>query len=527
MTISPFSVQPNSSSGSERRYYLDMTMLLEASFEYKIYVAGTTGFATRPDDKVASQPFRGVLEDYSFSRDIMRDEIGRFTTGSGSLSISNGDGYYDFLARDYTVEARPIALRLAARDGSYDRAYPFAQVTANGWNIDTDGIRCDLVDYSYKLQVPMQPNLYGGTGGADGGADLEGKRKPLVFGPAREIGPPLVVPSLLIYQVNDGPVQDVVGVRDRGAPLTKGADYASYATLAAAAIASGSFATCKALGLFRLNGSPSGQVTADVQGDNRDGYVTTHADVVRWAIRNRTALRDPEDLAVQSFATVNSQQPATIDYWLGPDDSLTVADFIANIMAGAGGWGGHRRDATFEVRIFSAPSGAPVQSFTRNDMFGGDIKREPLPSAYQPMPSRWRIECERCWTVQTDLAGSVGAAHKAFVAEGYRVGEASSAAIKVDHPFAQDRDPTPAYFSYRADADTEALRRLTIFRTQRAIYRATLPKRALKLDLGDEIRISHDRFDLAQGRKMVVVDMKDRVSIGSDIVVSVEVAAYG
>lgn len=527
MTISPFSVQPISSSGSERRYYLDMAMSLEASFEYKIYVAGTTGFATRSADRLASQPFRGVLEDYSFSRDIIRDEIGRFTTGSGSLTIKNDDGYYDFLARDYTVEARPIALRLADREGSYDKAFPFALVTASGWNIDSESIRCDLVDYSYKLQVPMQPNLYGGTGGADGGADLEGKRKPLVFGPAREIGPPLVEPGLLIYQVNDGPVQDVVGVRDRGVPLTKGADYASYAALAVASIPSGSYARCTALGFFRLNSSPSGQVTADVQGDSRDGYVTTHADVVRWAVRNRTALRDPQDLDVASFARVNAQQPATVDYWLSPDDSLTVADFIANLMAGIGGWGGHRRDATFEVRIFSAPSGAPVQSFARRDMLGGDIKREPLPSAYQPMPSRWRIECERCWTVQTDLAGSVGAAHKAFVAEAYRVGEASSGAIKVDHPFAQDRDPTPAFFSYRADADAEVLRRLTIFRTQRAIYRMTLPKRALKLDLGDVIEVSHDRFDLTLGRPMVVVDLKDAVSIGSDLVASVEVAAYG
>lgn len=196
-------------------------------------------------------------------------------------------------------------------------------------------------------------------------------------------------------------------------------------------------------------------------------------------------------------------------------------------MAGAGGWGGHRRDATFEVRIFGAPASTPVQRFARRDMLGGDIKREPLPAAYQPTPSRWRIECERCWTVQTDLAGSVDATHKAFVAEAFRLGEASSAAVKVDHPFAKDSDPVPAYFSFKSDADAEAQRRLNIFKTQRAIYRAVLPKRAMQLNLGDAIELTHDRFDLALGRMMTVVDMNDVVSTGSDTVAEVEVAAYG
>jgi hypothetical protein len=143
------------------------------------------------------------------------------------------------------------------------------------------------------------------------------------------------------------------------------------------------------------------------------------------------------------------------------------------------------------------------------------------------MPSRWRIECERCWTVQTDLAGNVDPAHKAFVAEGYRVAEASSDAIKTDHPFAKDRDATPAYFSNRADADAEAARRLMTFKTQRAIYRFSLPKRALKLELGDVIHVSHDRFDLTLGRLMVVVELADAINIGADNVASVEVAAYG
>jgi hypothetical protein len=61
----------------------------------------------------------------------------------------------------------------------------------------------------------MQPNVYAGTGGVDGGADLAGKRKPLCFGNPRNVSPVLLVPSLLIYQVHDGSVAGIDNVYDQ------------------------------------------------------------------------------------------------------------------------------------------------------------------------------------------------------------------------------------------------------------------------------------------------------------------------
>jgi hypothetical protein len=523
----PYSAQPWSANDQDLRVYFDMTMDLEASLTLKIFVATVAGYATLPTDALPNQPFRGVLESFSFSRSIMQGDIGQFTTGTGSLVISNADATYDFLPLSYAIDGRPITVKVGRRDASYDECFPLARVTASGWNIDTDAISIDLEDFSYKLEVPMQPNVYGGTGGADGGADLTGKRKPMVFGSAMNISAVPVVPSLLIYQVNDGPVQSVDAVYDRGAALTAGSDYANYALLAAASITAGQYGTCKALGLFKLGVAANGTVTADVKGDNSDGYITSTADIVRWALRNRTSLVDPTDLDVGSFDTVNAAQPAPIDYFIGPDDSLTVAAFIQNIMGGIGGWGGHRLDGTFEVRIFHAPTGNPIASFNRGDMLEGDIKREPLPDAYRPPRYRWRVPYARSWTVQDDLAGSVTAAHKAFVAEQYRLAEATSATIQLDHPFAQDRDPVQAYFSEKDAAQAEAERLINLFKTTRAIYRMTVPRRALRREMGDEIEVTHPRFDLSQGRAMIVVETKVNVAFGNDNIDSVEIAAYG
>ncbi|MBR1198819.1 hypothetical protein JQ574_22745 [Bradyrhizobium sp. AUGA SZCCT0158] len=518
---------PYSADGRDVRCYFDLIMDLEASLTLKIYVSTGSGYATLPTDALPNQPFRGVLKSFTFQRSIMQGDIGQFTTGTGRLVIDNADATYDFLPLSYAIDGRPITLKVGRRDASYDEAFTLARVTATGWNIDTDAITIDLVDFSYKLEVPLQPNVYGGTGGADGTADLTGKRKPLCLGKPRNVTAVLVVPSLLIYQVHDGSIQAIDAVYDKGAAVTAGSDYPTYAALAAAGITAGQYGTCKALGLFKLGIAANGQITADVQGENSAGFIETTADIVEWALINRTVLT-AADLDAASFTAVNSAQPAPIDYFVSPDDNLTVAAFIQNIMSGIGGWGGHKLDGTFEVRIFGAPTGTPVARFNRGDMLGGDIKREPLPSAYQPPRYRWRVPYQRNWTVQTsDLAGGVTAARRAFLAEQVRLAEATSATIQTDHPFAQDRDPVQSYFRSQSDAATEAARLIDLFKTTRAIYRATVPRKALRRDVGDEIEITHPRFDLSQGRAMILVETAVNVVVADGVIDSVEVAAYG
>lgn len=526
--VVPFSTYSFGEAAQSNRVLLEMDLQFDATFAFTIYVSSTTGYATKPRDNPPNQPFRGVMQSYSFERSIMQGDIGQYSTGVGSLIISNEDAFYDFLPLDYTIDARPIYLKLGRVDGSYDDAFTLAKVTSTGWNIDTGQVSIDLVDFSYKLEVPMQQATYGGAGGVDGSTDLAGKRKPLCFGYAREVPAIDLVPNLLVRQVNDGPVQSINNVYDRGVSLSIGADYPTYAALVAATVAPGYYATCLALGLFKLGSVPAGNVTADVHGVNFGGYVETTADIVRWALNHRTSLVENVDINLNSFIALNLAQPAPINYWLGPDDSTTVAAFISNVMGGIGGWGGFDRDGRFAVRIFSAPVGLPKASFDRRDMIGGEIRREPLPSAYRPPPWRWRITYAKAWTVQTDLAGSVPADHKAFVSQEFRLAEAKNPIVLIDHPFAQDRDPVTAYFTNQADAQAEAQRRLTLFRTSNSIYRATFPRRMLRRDIGDEIKITHDRFDLRFGRSMIILEMRENVSFsGNSALDTVEVAAYG
>ena len=60
----------------------------------------------------------------------------------------------------------------------------------------------------------------------------------------------------LIYQVSCSSVLAIDAVRDGGAALAVSADYGTYDLLAAATVAPGAYATCIALGLFRLGSAP-------------------------------------------------------------------------------------------------------------------------------------------------------------------------------------------------------------------------------------------------------------------------------
>jgi hypothetical protein len=179
----------------------------------------------------------------------------------------------------------------------------------------------------------------------------------------------------------------------------------------------GHYKTCKARACSSSAAPRPALVTADVKGEN--GAASSRRPPISCAGRCSTARCCTSGRSrYRSFAAVNAAQPAPIDYFIGPDDNLTVAAFIQRLMGGIGGWGGHKLDGTFEVRIFEAPTGTSVASFTRGDMLGGDIKREPLPST----PTSRRPIAGACpianWTVQTDLAGGVSATRKAFVSRG-------------------------------------------------------------------------------------------------------------
>jgi hypothetical protein len=497
------------------------------TFKY-ILCAATQSVATNADDSVMrSRPFRGTLRlPLNFEWSILGSDIGTFTTGTGTTVLDNSDGFYDDLPSTFTVDGRPIEIKAWRKGDDFAAAFTVFKGVMASWFIDEVQVAIDIRDFGYKLGVSAQPNLYGGTGGMDGGADLAQKRKPLVFGFVEGWSATLLDGAYLTYQVHDGRVHSIFPVYDMGAVLALAADYPDYASLQAASIPEGCYATCLALGLFRLNANPLGQVTADVRGDMAGGvFVWTTADIVRRWLTRVADVRDPDDLYGPSFDSLNVNQPAPVGYGVGPDDSHTIADVIADLMHGIGGWGGFRKNGLFEVRRFAAPSASAMMTLSTIDIF--ELKREAPPSGLMPPPFRQRVSYRRNWTVMSSFAGVVAADRKAYLASPYLISEASAVSIKADHPFAQDPDVRECYFRDKADSDAEAQRLLDLYRVERALYRITGPRKLLHQNLGDTVNVTFPRWDLSVGRNMRLVKITANPQKQEGQVDNVEWVCYG
>lgn len=493
--------------------------------------AATRQYATAPTDSPRNEPFRGALESYTFTRSIAQGSLGTSAVGQGRLVIKNDDSYYDFIPARLSASGRNVTIKVGRFTDAYASAFTISAVSAKDYSIATDNITFTLQDFTFQLQVPAQPNLYGGTGGSDGGADLTGKKKPLAFGTPRHISLVLVDSAQPTYQAHDGTMQSVDAVYDRGVPLTFGSDRANYAALVAASVAAAHYDTCLAEGFIKLGGLPVGTPTADVHGENGSGFIYKTADIVRWFIAHKTSIVDPTGIDTATFTAVNTAQAAAIDFFLGPDDQPTVLDVCAELMGGIGGWCGFTRWGLVEVGIFTAPGTTAVQAFTKSRDMLSDPRREPIPNNQGNPQWRWRVPYQVNWTVQTtDLAGSVTAAYKSFAAQPSLLAIAQDTSIKTDYPFAQDPEPIKAYFANLADAQAEASRLLALYRTTRVLYRVSVPRYALGLRLGDTISMTHPRFDLANGRMMTLVEMTDNITLSDGQpgqIDSVEVVGYG
>lgn len=139
--------------------------------------------------------------------------------------------------------------------------------TVGDLRIDEGQAKLQLLGPDRVLTEKLCDTLYTGTGGLNGTTDLTDKPRPRCYGPCQNIEPVQIDTTFEVYQVHDGPVNAITAVYEKAMVFNAAVtDYATYAALTGATLAEGTWATCNALGLFRLASKPTGVITCDVQG---------------------------------------------------------------------------------------------------------------------------------------------------------------------------------------------------------------------------------------------------------------------
>lgn len=520
-------------SGSDELVYtVDLTVWnIATDTASKLYL-GSSEWATAPTDIPASTPFDGRLTTaLQFSRSVVGDRIGiNHTSGEATIAFANPDGVYDDYVDDYAIDGREVIVRIGRKTDAYvDHMIIFRGVGVD-WSADQDTVTITVRDKSFLLTDPVQPNVYLGTGGAEGGDDLTGKRKPLSFGQVYGVPPVPVNPSLLIYQIHDHDPADgleavTATVYDRGTQLTAHTPVATYADLVAATMIAGNFMSSDD-GYCRLGSTPAGVIFAIVQ-SYPGGSVEPRTSQVVDVILTRSGVLSGDEIDYGSLHEI-ALGTSPIAMHISAGDAMSLANVLSNLMAGIGGWHGFDRQGKLAFRTFTAPAGDPVAYFDRDqgDIIG--LGREKLPAGIWPPPWRWRVAWKRNYTVFEDFAASVTDAVKIFYREPYRLADAEDAGVLVDHLEALDAPPVEAFFRSDTNAATEAARLLALYSAGYRLYRMTLTRRGLLLELGDVIHVTFPRFGLSGGKLMRVAAIEDRIQIGDGSEVDqVEIVAFG
>lgn len=450
--------------------------------------------------------------------------IGSANQSVGSVIIANGDAEYDDLT-EYFWDGRKVAILVGA---DFFQESQFTQVfvgVADDVAFDHDTFSILTRDASLKMEVDIQPNLYLGdwTGAEltlEGSLDLRDSPKPLCFGECKNITPILVNPPLLVYQFHDGPVESVDDVFDKGIALTPVAGGNDITDLALADVFAwtpvlSEYITDIAQGLIRLGGKPvagGGLITADVKGDNSDGtlgYVDSAARIVQVIVTLYGPLLEAE-LDLTSFSDLDTLQPAVHGIYI-PIPGVSVLDAVEQLLSSILAFRTHDRDGLLRIGRIEDPSGeTSLRTYTEGDIVDGTFQRLETGAPFHKVT----ISHSRNWTVQSDdtLVPGAGEDRIEFAKVEYRKSvDEDSAAVQAKHLLARTLDDE-TLFQVAADADTEATRRLGMFKVQRDSYSFSARDVQFLHEVGETITIAIPRFGLDAGKKFVITSVGENSS---------------
>lgn len=280
-----------------------------------------------------------------------------------------------------------------------------------GFQADVNQVRLSAAVDDEPFQRNVLTMFYAGNGGAEGPSDLKNLAKPFLAGRCRNVEPILVDPVNSVFQFHGyGPISAVNAIYERGSlfPASVG-NYASYATLVAATITPGKYATCLAEGMIRLGALPYGVITGDVDGDKPSAtwFSKTGEIINRLATNAGVASGDIDAASLTALdAAINTLTGGGGIIGLHITEQETVMDLAIRLARACN----HQALVSHLGRLAVARPviGSPVAVF--------DTQNRRQPGVYEcteldvsPPYARMEMTGFRSWRVHTleEIAGSV------------------------------------------------------------------------------------------------------------------------
>lgn len=437
---------------------------------------------------------------FSFDVKLFEDNYltGSSRIGFGNISLFNNDGALDNIL-NIDWDNTDILVKLGAREFSIEQFGTIFKGKADQATWDEKRINIRLRNTRAVLDNNIQENLYS----EDVLEELIGEPVPLCYGRCRNISPVYVgLDNNLdqVYQIHEGPIQEVETVYFNGYPAVLNTDYTVQLSQ----------------GTITVVGSTGGEVTitADVKGHistDQAGYINTTSDIIREILVTKGNLTYPQDFDTASFSFINIQNDNEVGVYIRGSQSLSSTIDQLCVSIGAY-WSFTRLDQVF-LGMIDEPEGIPSIILTANNILR--IVKVPTPMHI------WKLLTwyDKNWTVmdRANLAGAVLSEDELtpdeaaqFISEGkkYLIEENITRT-----PLAKERE-LRTLFSDQLAAEEESNRQFELFGATRNIYEVTTKNLTFTANLGDIAQVVYNRFGFDNGKQFRVIGYRE--SIKSD-----------
>lgn len=459
----------------------------------------------RPDDPIRPNraPRRRLVAAFRVRRTTpyFPDEQSRIQVAIANATLQNDDRWLDFLAFEKTSEGFRAPIWHGPLDGPFSFAQRLIQPKVAGIETTGDELVIQFSSETSKFaSLPLQRARYDGTGGINGDPELAGSLRPLVFGSVFNMEPTPMFRAALIYQVNSGPTAGIGPVWDGGSEVPFDRDFPNLESLAAATIAPGHYATCRSLGLFRMQLAPLHRLTCSVRGDAPGGVYLLDAGSVLFHVLTVIAGQPTSLLNVTSFFQLSKQEIG----WYNERRDYTIEDFVNILLRPENAVLGETTTGLIGVIRHRPPS---LQSATKT-LRVRPSQVEARRTGFTPLKAQ-TVLYGRNWTVMGDgdFAAGVGAvSQEPFRRQWFEERATSGLVSAFSNLDSQEtRKETWWTGAQQAEARRQAAEDVTMFgRSTIALTVRGLGRRGFSIRDGEVVNLVTDKFGFNDGRNVVV-----------------------
>lgn len=453
---------------------------------------------------------------------------GSLTMSFGDIEINNFSGEYDsWLNSDiYTWVNREIRVYIgdprwaSATIEVFKSTFEliFTGVVSDIDSKGRDTINLKIRDKLEKLNTPLSEEVLGEYGSWSGGQNNQDTLKPLVFGEVFNMSPLLIDPATQEYYINNGNTEMLIELRDNGVPIYT--NNGTTETLPMVSTGSISLAT----GKIKLGRALAGSLTASLQGikgavdlvtgvysDNV--YKNTVANLIaiittKYGKDTKLSIADIDLPNFKSFDD-NNQQPVGILI----DSKTNLLQVCQDIASSLGAQVFMNRKGLLQlIRVGTASTtNIVIDTISDNDILHHSL----AVSSKSTVSAATKIGYCKNWTTQEGLQTGIPDSHKLFFSTETVPTTIVDDSIKTLYRLSAEPEEKVTYLLNVLDASAEATRLNDFNKVPRITYKFTGTSKLFSLILGQFVTLTHNRFNLQNGKIVQVISLSPNWSSGT------------